>query len=103
MPDSFSTSVEQIEAEAEKIIQQARVKAAEIIVKAKEEANQVLNRELPLDNVKAECTKIINEADKEAGIRIHNTGKDVANIKSSAVKNLDKIAKNMAAMVMGTE
>jgi vacuolar-type H+-ATPase subunit H len=103
MPDVFSDSVEHIEIEAEKIIQQAKTKAADILMKAKEKAIKISSSDLTADDVKQECEKIINEANREGDIKIGNAKKSAGQLKQNATRNSDKIAKYTASIVAGTE
>jgi vacuolar-type H+-ATPase subunit H len=51
--EKTAINVEAIEAEAEKILQTARTRANEILMKANEEANTILSSGTALDQVKA--------------------------------------------------
>ena len=51
--EEMTSNVETIEVEAERILEEARSKANEILLKANEEASKMLSSELPMDEVKA--------------------------------------------------
>ena len=54
----ISKSVEDIESEAERILEEARTRANEILLKTKEEAKEILSSQLPMDEVKTECRRL---------------------------------------------
>ena len=64
--EEITSSVEVIEVEAEKMLEDAQNRAAEIILKAKEEANAILASEVSLDEVKGECEQTLDKAREKA-------------------------------------
>lgn len=79
--EKSAINVETIEAEAEKIIQMARSRASEILMKANEEANNILNSRTALEPVKVECENILQKAKKESEARVEE-----ARIKATVIK-----------------
>lgn len=101
MEESVS-DIESIEAEAEKILESARTRANEIILKGKEEASRILSSDLPLDKVKAECQEIVRGAKAEAK-RIHeNSVKQASQIRADADSKIADMAERLASIVAGS-
>jgi len=98
MPEEITSSVGSIEAEAEKILEEARNRAREIILEAKEEAKKILSSDLPLNEAKDECVKIVNDAKAEADRTIEDADKKAADIRNNA----DKKAKDIVELVVNT-
>lgn len=96
-------NVETIEAEAEKMIKEARQKANEILRKANEEANKLLAARESLDEVKKECEVIIGKAKGEAQKEIDESKSRSARIKTATNKKADDIARHIVSLVTGAE
>ncbi len=101
--EEMTSSVETIEVEAEKILEEARSKANGILLKANEEANKILSSELPMDEVKAECQKIIHKAREEADKKVEDSKKKAAEIKTEVGNKVDKITKRIVSNITGAE
>jgi len=101
--EEMTSSVETIEVEAEKILEEARNRASEILVKANEEANKILSSELPMDEVKAECQKIIHKAREEANKKVEDSRKKASEIKTGTGKKVDKITERIVSNITGAE
>lgn len=100
MEESVS-DIESIEAQAERILESARTRANEIILKGKEEASRILSSDLPLDEVKAECQEIVRGAKAEAE-RIHEDSvKQATQIRSDADSKIANMAERLASIVTG--
>ena len=99
----MTSSVETIEAEAERILEEARNRANEILLKANEEANKILSSELPMDEVKAECQKIIHKAREEADKKVEDSRKKAAEIKTGTGNKVDKITERIVSNITGAE
>lgn len=72
MPEEITSSVEALEVEAEKILAEAKTRASEIVLEAKEEAKKMLSSQLPLDDVKTECEKTVSKAKAETDKKIED-------------------------------
>ncbi|MHC1578572.1 MAG: hypothetical protein ACXQTH_02400 [Dehalococcoidia bacterium] len=101
MAKEIITDVEALEAEAERILAEARARASEIILHAKEEANKMLSSQLPLDAVKTECDKIVSKARAEADEKIKDSEKKAAEISANADKKVREITGRMVNIVRG--
>ena len=101
--EEMSSSVETIEVEAERILEEARNRANEILLKANEEANKILSSELPMDEVKAECEKIIRKAREEADKKVEDSKKKAAEIKTEIGNKVDKITERIVSNITGAE
>jgi len=91
-----ASSVEAIEAEAEKILGDARAKVSEILLKAKDESGKILASEMPMEEVKKEYDKIIRETREEADKKIAEAEKKASEIRAGAS---DKVAATTARIV----
>jgi vacuolar-type H+-ATPase subunit H len=101
MPEQMTSSVEALEAKAEKILAEAKTRAGDIVLEAKEEAKKMLSSQLPLDEVKTESEKIVNKAQAEADTKIKDAEKSAAEIKASADKRVKEITELVVNIVKG--
>jgi len=99
--DEVSRSVETIEFEAEKILEAARNRATEILLKAKEEAGRILSSQLPMDEVKTECERIIHRAREEAGEKIQDSVEKASAIRTDVDKKIEGIVERLASIIIG--
>jgi vacuolar-type H+-ATPase subunit H len=98
MPEEMTSSVQALEARAEKILADAKTRAGDIVLEAKEQAKKLLSSQLPLDEVKAESEKIVSKAQAEADTKIKDAEKSAAEIKTNA----DKRVKDITELVVNT-
>ena len=96
------SSIQTIEAEAEKTLESARVRANEVLLKGKEEASRILSSDLPMDEVRAECEQIIRNAKEEAETIDEDSREKAAQIGVDADSKVAKIAERMASIVTGS-
>ena len=101
MPEEITSSVEALEVEAEKILAEAKTRASEIVLEAKEEAKKMLSSQLPLDDVKTECEKIVSKARAEADKKIKDSGERAAEININADKKVKEITELVVNIVRG--
>ncbi len=101
MASDISGGVQAMEAEAARVLEEARAKASEIAQKAREDSRVIAAAELPLGDVKTECAKLIKEAEKQAELDLKQADKKAAEIKSNAGKKVDQYAKMLADIVLG--
>ena len=97
----IAPDVESIEIEAEKIFDEARTRAHEILLKAKEEVKVILSSQLPLDEVKAECDRIINKARIEAEGKAIDSEKKASENSIDADKRIEEIVELLVSVVIG--
>jgi hypothetical protein len=101
MPEEMTSSVEALEAKAEKMLTDAKTRAGDLVLEAKEEAKKMLSSQLPLDEVKAESEKIVNKARAEADTKIKDAEKSAAEIKASADKRVKEVTELVVNIVKG--
>ena len=101
MPEEITSSVEALEAKAEKILTDAKTRAGDIVLEAKEQAKKMLSSQLPLDEVKAESEKIVRKAQAEADTKIKDAEKSAAEIKANADKRVKDITELVVNIVKG--
>jgi vacuolar-type H+-ATPase subunit H len=101
MPKEITSSVEVLEVEAEKILEEARNRANEIIIEAKEEAKKILSSQLSIDEIKTECDKIVSKARAEANKKIKDSEEKAAEISINADKKVKKITELVVNIITG--
>ena len=101
--EEMTSSVETIEVEAERMLEEARGKANEILLKANEEANKILSSKLPMDEVKAECEQIIYKAREEADKKVEDSRQKASEIKAEVGNKVDKITERIVINITGAE
>lgn len=101
MAKEITSNVEALEGEAEKILQEAKTRASETLVQAREEAKRILSSQLPLDEVKIECDKIVSRARAEANDRIKNSEQKAAEISTAADRKVNQMVERLVNIVMG--
>ena len=99
----MTSSVEAIEVEAEKILKEAQSKANDILLKANEEVSKALSAKLPMDKVKKESEKIINQAKKEADKKVEESKKKASEMKTDVKKKAEKIIERIVSNITGAE
>jgi len=101
--EEMTSSVETIEIEAEKILEEARSRANEIFLKASEETNQILSSELPMDEIKTECQRIIHKARQEANQNVEDSKQKASEIRAGVGKKVEKITEHIVSIIIGAE
>ena len=86
---------------AEKILKEARSKASGILREGNEEARKILSAKVPLDEVKAECEQIINQAREEADKEVEESKKKAAKIRTSTSKKVEGVTKRIVGIITG--
>jgi len=101
MSEKITDSVEAIEVEAEKILQEARNRANQILLEAKEESKKMLSSPLPLDAIRAECESIVSKARTDADQTIKDSDKKAAETAANAEKKLEETVQLMVNIIAG--
>ena len=101
--EDVTGSVEAIEAEAEKLLEQARNEAKEILVKAKEEARKIVSAELSVVDVRTECENIVLKAREEADKKAEASRIHAAEIRNNASKKIEETVSRMVAVITGAK
>lgn len=101
--EEMTSSVETIELEAERILEEARSSANEILLKANEEVNKILSSELPVNEVKAEYQRIIDRARGEADKNVKDSRQKATGIKAAIGNKVDKITERIVNNITGAD
>lgn len=101
MASDITGGVQAMEAEAAQVLEEARSKATDIIQKAREESRKMASEELPVGDVKAECTAIVDKAKQKADAEVAQSEKQAADIKSAAASKIDAYADQIVSIVIG--
>jgi len=97
----ISKSVEGIENEAKKILEEAKANANEILLKAREEAKEIISAQMPMDSVETECQEIVRKANVEAAKKNKETAHKASEIKAHADKKIDETVKYIVGIIIG--
>ena len=101
--EEITDSVENIETEAEKILEKARKQANGIILKAKDKAGQITSAELSLEELEKEKEQTINASQKQANRELEDAKKRAAGIREGAADKTKKIVERIVNIVTGAE
>ena len=101
MSTEETTTVGKIEAQAENLLENANRKSEEILIKARVEVSKILSSELPMDEIKLECERIINRAKEEADEKIADSRKKASEIRGNADRKVEKIVEHIASIITG--
>jgi len=96
----ITSSVENIEVEAEKMLEMAKSRANEILLKAREEAAKTLSSELPLDEVEKQHQQIVEEAKDEANKKVRSAKVQATKMKADT-KQVEKIVTRIVSVIIG--
>lgn len=99
----ISSSVEATEVEAEKVLEEAKARANEILHKGREEARRIISSELPLTEVRAECDEIARKANAEAAQIIARSEKEASEISADIDKKIAGIVDRMVSIIRGAK
>ena len=96
----ITSSVENIEVEAEKMLEMTKSRANEILLKAREEATKTFSSELPLDEVEKQHQQIVEEAKDEANKKVKAAKAQAAKMKADT-KQVEKIVTRIVSVITG--
>jgi hypothetical protein len=85
------------------VLDDARAKAADIILATKAEISALHAESLPVDEVKRDCAKIVSDAELEAEKVVEEAAKKAAKIKDAVKKKIDKIVDKVANTITGVQ
>ena len=97
------SSVEATEVEAEKILEEAKARANRILLKSREEARRIVSSELPVDEVKPQCDRIIHRASMEAEERIADSVRKASELSANAGEKVAEIVDLMVSIITGAK
>jgi vacuolar-type H+-ATPase subunit H len=101
MDKEITNSVEALEGEAEKILEEARNRASEILLEAREEAKKIVSSQLSLDETKTECDSIVSKARTGADEKIKGSEKKAAEIGINTDKKVKELTELVVNIVTG--
>ena len=99
--DQVSTSVAAIEHEAEDILESARKQASEIVLKARDEAKNIISCKPPVDEFKKESMGIIEKAKDEAAKKVSEAENAYERIIKLAEPRVGGISERILNIVTG--
>ncbi|MBN2516345.1 MAG: hypothetical protein JXC33_09990 [Deltaproteobacteria bacterium] len=102
MPETMRTTIETIEKDAEKVLDDARTTARKILDDAKGEVGNILSSDPPMDEVTRERDKIIQTAEEETTKEIEAAKKKASQIKARAAKKIDETVQFIVNHLQGT-
>ena len=94
-------TIGEIESEAEKLLEETRVRAGQVLHDAGKKAGEILSSEFPVDESRIERDKIINTAEKEANKQIENSKRQALQIKADALAKADETVKLIVNHIRG--
>jgi vacuolar-type H+-ATPase subunit H len=101
--NDITSSVEATEVEAEKILEEAKTRANEILLKSREEARKIVSSDFPMDEVKTECDGIIHKASMEAEEKIADSVRKASEISTNADKKVAEIVDLIVSIITGAK
>jgi cell division septum initiation protein DivIVA len=101
--ENVTSNVKSLEAETEKIIEEAKAMAQDILRRSKKEAGDILSAEFPLEDARAEHDRIIAEARAEAEKRVELSREKASEIDDNTERQIEKIVDRIVNIVVDTE
>jgi vacuolar-type H+-ATPase subunit H len=101
MANEITHNVEALEVEAEKILEEARTRASEILLQTREETKKITSSQLSLDEIKPECDNIVSKARIEADEKIKDSEKKAAEIAIGTDKKVKDLTERVVNIVTG--
>ncbi|MGQ9545835.1 MAG: hypothetical protein ACUVTR_01525 [Dehalococcoidia bacterium] len=102
MPKEITSNVEALEAEAQRVLEEAKAKASEILLQAKEEAKKILSSQLSFNETKIQCDGIVSRARAEADKQIKDSQQKAAEIRNVADKKVKEMTQRVVNIVTGS-
>ena len=99
--DSIASEIKTIDNEAEQILEAARKRANEVLIKGKDEANQIMASRMPVEKMEVEYNEIISKAKLQAQEKTEDNKKQVRQIMTNSDGRADKIAGRIISIVRG--
>jgi vacuolar-type H+-ATPase subunit H len=96
-----ASGIEGIEVEAERILKEARERASEILLKANEEADRISSSGLALEEARAVCTGIVEEAKEEADRKIEEARVQASEIRARVDSKMRGIVSRLVHEITG--
>jgi len=93
--------LESIEREAERVLDEARARAREIIEQASKERDRILASELAVDEISAECRKIVEQAEGEAKGIVEKATTEAELIRARAEAKVPDVVQRIVRTIRG--
>jgi vacuolar-type H+-ATPase subunit E/Vma4 len=103
MTDGVAGAVRAIEAEAARILEEARDTAAGILRDARQEAEAISTEVLPLDDVEAKCNSLLKEARQEAESAVRQAAEEVEALRDGTAARSGDYVRQLVSIVTGAE
>ncbi len=101
----LKNGIESLESQAAAVLAEARTKATEMLRTANLEATRILSEPLALEEVKAECAAIVNEALEQSRAAVKKAEKEAellkASVRGDGAKTFQALVKKIESMVRG--
>lgn len=101
--NDISGSVQATEAEAERLLEEAKARANEILVRSREEAKKIVSSELPMDEVEEECRRIVREATAEAEEKTAASVRKASEVRAHAESKAPEIVDRIVTIITGAK
>jgi hypothetical protein len=99
--DSIASEIKTIDNQAEIILEAARKRANEVLIKGKDQANQILSSRMPVEKTDVEYNEIISKATLQAQEKTEDSKKQVLQIMTNSDGKADQIAGRVISIVRG--
>ena len=96
---NISSEIESIENQAAKLLEDARMKARQILATAASESDRILAEEIPLNEVKVQCEQTLERARAEAKEELTTDREKGALLKIAAELKIEGIVKKIIKIV----
>jgi len=101
MADSLEKNCAIILEANQKDLDAARAKANEILAEANKKSQELLTSSLSYDDIKSECRKMIEIAEREAEEEVKKARQTAEEIKTGSEKKVDEMVNRMVKQVTG--
>jgi vacuolar-type H+-ATPase subunit H len=100
MSEEIYSRIEEIDREAERLIAEAKIKAKQILEDAERASNEILSRELPVDEIRGEQDKIIRATREEANRQVEEAKQKALDLKKRSLSKAEGVLKMIVNDVM---
>ncbi|HET57027.1 MAG TPA: hypothetical protein ENN35_01120 [Deltaproteobacteria bacterium] len=101
MAEDTYTSIKDIEAEAEKIIEEAKAAAKATTERARAEAKEILASDIAVDDTSELEKEIVTQAEEEARRKIEEAERRAAKLKKSSADQVEGIVNEIVGYMKG--
>lgn len=101
--EEITDGIKSIETQAEKILEDARSKASAIIIKAKDEANEILATGMSLKETEKEREQIVKQAEDKAAREVSEAKQKASEIRTGTGKQVEDTIERIVNIVTGAD